>query len=202
MQRRKQDEKIHLDASGGGRQFEKTRTRGIGNRSDIGDGRLPGGVGIDRARMIRPETHGKEGAMNPEIRKMKVEKYGSFLFCPDKRVLCFGTYTPDGSCKYENCLLEDPAYIKKQKEIDERIRENDRREREERRREAQEPPAPARHQRKSTADMLREQIERKERFARTLYRENKPRKGDRIMHEVMTLQAKLRKLDEKGCKYL
>ena len=49
----------------------------------LGDGRLPGGVGIDRARMIRPETHGKEGAMNPEIRKMKVEKYGSFLFCPD-----------------------------------------------------------------------------------------------------------------------
>lgn len=140
--------------------------------------------------------------MDPEIRKMKVEKYGSFLFCPDKRVLCFGTYTSDGSCKYENCLLEDPAYIKKQKEIDERIRENDRREREERRREAQEPPAPARHQRKSAADMLREQIERKERFARTLYRENKPRKGDRIMHEVMTLQAKLRKLNEKGCKYL
>ena len=55
---------------------------------------------------------------------------------------------------------------------------------------------------KSAADMLREQIERKERFARTLYRENKPRKADRVMHEVMTLQAKLRKLDEKGCKYL
>lgn len=140
--------------------------------------------------------------MNPEIRKMKVEKYGSFLFCPEKEVLCFGIYTPDGSCKHKSCLLEDQAYIKKQKEIDERIRENDRREREERRREAQEHLAPIRRQRKSAADMLREQIERKERFARTLYRENKPRKADRVMHEVMTLQAKLRKLGEKGCKYL
>lgn len=136
--------------------------------------------------------------MDPEIREERVKKYGSFLFCPEKNTLCFGTDTEDGNCKHEHCLLEDPAYIKKQKEIDERIRENDRREREERRREAQEPPAPARHQRKSAADMLREQIERKERFARTLYRENKPRRADVVMHEIMTLQAKLRKLDGKG----
>lgn len=140
--------------------------------------------------------------MKPEIREERVKKYGSFLFCPEKNTLCFGTDTEDGNCKHEHCLLDDPAYLKKKAQIAVRIEENDRREREERRREAQAPPAPIRRQRKSAADMLREQIERKERFARTLYRENKPRRADAVMHEVMVLQAKLRKLNEKEYKYL
>lgn len=135
--------------------------------------------------------------MKPEIRKMKMEKYGSILFCPEKSVLCFGTDTDDGSCRHKSCLLDDPAYLKKQNEIKERIAVNARREQERRKIEHHDPPAPIRRQRKSAADMLREQIERKERFARTLYRENKPRRADAIMHEVMALQAKLRKLNEK-----
>lgn len=135
--------------------------------------------------------------MKPEIRKMKMEKYGSILFCPEKNTLCFGTDTEDGNCKHEHCLLDDPAYLKKQEEIEERIAVNARREQERRKTEHHDPPAPIRRQRKSAADMLREQIERKERFARTLYRENKPRRADAVMHEVMALQAKLRKLNEK-----
>ena len=140
--------------------------------------------------------------MNPEIREERVKKYGSFLFCPEKNTLCFGTDTEDGSCKHKSCLLDDPAYLKKKAQIAARIEENDRRERERRKAERLNPPAPIRRQRKSAADMLREQIERKERFARTLYRENKPRRADAVMHEVMILQTKLRKLNEKECKYL
>lgn len=135
--------------------------------------------------------------MKPEIRKMKVEKYGSFLYCPAKDVLCFGTDTEDGTCRHDICLLDDPKYVKQQEQIEQRRKANAKREREERLKEIKDPPAPIRRQRKGAADVIREQIDRKERFARTLYRENKPRKADRIMHEVMTLQAKLRRLDEK-----
>lgn len=134
--------------------------------------------------------------MKPEIRKEKVEKYGSFLFCPDRQNLCFGCDTDDGSCKYSSCLLDDPAYIKKQAEIEERRKENNRREIEKRKREAADPPAPVRRQRRSAVDILKEQIERKEAFARKLYRENKPRKADAVMREVMGLQAKLRKANK------
>lgn len=134
--------------------------------------------------------------MKPEIRKEKVEKYGSFLFCPERECLCFGCNTNDGSCKHPSCLLNNPEYIKKQEEIEKRRKENESREREERKRKTADPPAPIRRQRKSAIDMLKEQIERKEAFARKLYRENKPRKADAVMREVMGLQAKLRKANK------
>lgn len=134
--------------------------------------------------------------MKPEIHKMKVEKYGSFLFCPEKKTLCFGTDTEDGSCKHKSCLLDDPAYLKKQAEIEKRIAVNARREQERRKTEKHDPPAPIRRQRKSAADMIREQIKNKERFAHTLYKENKPKKGDAVMHEVMILQSKLRRVEK------
>ncbi len=52
MQRRKQDEKIHLDAVGSGRQSEKDQPGALGRRSDTDAGHLPGGVGVGRAKMI------------------------------------------------------------------------------------------------------------------------------------------------------
>lgn len=136
--------------------------------------------------------------MNPEIRKMKVEKYGSFLFCPNKEVLCFGTYTPDGSCKHGKCLLEDPAYLKKQKEIKKNMEENNLREQARRKAEHDDPPAQIRRQQKSKIDMLREQVRKKEELAKKLYHDNKPKRGDAVMHEAMLLQGKLRKIERMG----
>ena len=94
--------------------------------------------------------------------------------------------------------MDDPEYVAHIKKVEHNLKLALEREKQEREREKHEPPAPVRRQRKSAADMLREQIERKERLARTLYRENKPRRADVVMHEIMTLQAKLRKLDGKG----
>lgn len=134
--------------------------------------------------------------MKSEIRKEKVEKYGSFLFCTYKGCLCFGCYTDDGSCKYELCLLDNPKYIQKQAEIEQRIKENDLREREERKHKQENASAPIRIQRKTTKDLLEEQIKIKENYARRLYRTNKPKKGDSVMREIMILNAKLKKLEK------
>lgn len=132
--------------------------------------------------------------MKPEIHKEKVKKYGSFLYCPQRDCLCFGCDTDDGTCGRQTCCLDDPEYIKLQKRIKENMRINARKEREEREAEKKNPPAPIRRQRKSAADVLREQIARKEALAVRLYRENKPKKADAVMREAMALRAKLRRL--------
>lgn len=54
--------------------------------------------------------------MNPEIRKERVKKYGSFLFCPKRSTLCTGRNS-NKECIYENCILDSPEYIKLQETI-------------------------------------------------------------------------------------
>lgn len=57
--------------------------------------------------------------MKEEIRKERVNKYGSFLYCPAKGCLCFGRET-DQKCKYPTCLLDDPEHLA----LQQRIKEN------------------------------------------------------------------------------
>ena len=125
--------------------------------------------------------------------KQTKKECSSFLYCPKKDNLCFGReFSGEGiECKYENCLLEDPEYIEQQKKIEIKRKENARREIEERKRQEETPP-PAKK-----TDLVKElagYIARREAMARRAYRENKPRKGDAIMHEVLILTGKLRKM--------
>lgn len=141
-----------------------------------------------------------------EQRHERAKRKGSFFKCLERNCLCECIDNAAEVCRRKHegkcCILDDPEYVAHIKKVEHNLKLAFEREKQEREREKHDPPVPIRRQRKSAADMLREQIERKERFARTLYRENKPRRADAVMHEVMTLQAKLRKLDEKGCKYL
>lgn len=132
--------------------------------------------------------------MQAEIRKERVEQYGSFLFCPDKNTLCFGRDSEDGNCKHPSCLLEDPEYIRKREEIEKRMKENNLREIEERGHKDETPSAPIRRQTKSKKELLEEEIKSKEAYARSLYRNNKPKRGDEVILEVIRLQAELRRL--------
>lgn len=134
--------------------------------------------------------------MQPKSRKQRIEEYGSFLFCPDKDTLCFGMDNPEGVCERALCFLEDPEYIAQQKKITKTMEENVRREWEEKEREKLDPPAPIRRQTKTKAQYLQEQIENKEKLARHLYRTNKPRAADNIMHEVTRLRGQLLKIKE------
>ena len=61
--------------------------------------------------------------MDEKIRNERFEKYGSFLFCPKRNVLCFGRDT-DEECKHASCLLDDPDYQDLQKRIEENRKKN------------------------------------------------------------------------------
>lgn len=129
-----------------------------------------------------------------KTRKERVAEYGSFLYCPDKDTICSAMDNDDGICRRTLCYLEDPEYLKRQERIRRNVEANARQEREKRIKENEVPPAAIRRQIKSSAQILEEQIRRKEEKARRLYRANKPRAADSVMREVMTLQARLRKV--------
>lgn len=127
--------------------------------------------------------------MDEKIRTERFEKYGSFLFCPKRKVLCFGRDT-DEECKHASCLLDDPEYQALQKRIAENQRKNQQREHEE--------PPKIRRQTKTRIEILEEQIKRKDEEARAAYRANYPKEGDRIINEVIRLQGLLRQEKEHG----
>lgn len=127
--------------------------------------------------------------MQTKIQRERFEKYGSFLFCPERSCLCFGRET-DAECKYESCILDDPEYQAMQARIAENQRKNHERQVAEQREEHAKP----RRQTKTAQQILEEKIEQKENYARACYKANKPKKGDAVLHEVMILQAQLRKM--------
>lgn len=124
--------------------------------------------------------------MDEKIRTERFEKYGSFLFCPKRKVLCFGRDT-DEECKHASCLLDNPEYQALQKRIAENRRKNQTVKKDE-------SPQRIRRQTKSRAQILEEEIQRKEKYARSCYRANQPRAGDNATYEIVRLRAKLRKL--------
>ena len=135
--------------------------------------------------------------MQPETRKERVEKYGSFLFCPQRRVLCFGRLE-DSECSHEKCILDNPEYQRLQARIEENRKENELRRRQKEEKEKTEArAAPIRRQWKTAADIIAAEIARKEAYARACYRGNNPQKGDAAIQEVMRLQGKLRKIKER-----
>ena len=129
--------------------------------------------------------------MDEKIRRERFEKYGSFLYCPARDCLCFGRET-DLECKHESCILDDPEYQALQKKIEENRKRNEL--------EALQESSGTSHrqvirrQNKTDAEILEEQIRRKERYARACYRANQPRAGDNATYEIVRLRAKLREL--------
>ena len=122
--------------------------------------------------------------MDEKIRKERFEKYGSFLFCPARSVLCFGRMT-DVECKHDACLLDDPDYQALQRRIEENQKRNQQQEREKEH-------AKIRRQTKTKIELIEEAIEKKDKEARAAYRANRPDIGDLITNEVIRLQGLLR----------
>lgn len=126
--------------------------------------------------------------MQPEIRKERVMKYGSFLYCPIKDTLCCGRDTEDGACGYDTCILDDPSYIEKQKKIEENRRRNEAKNEASR---EEEKNIYIRRQTKTKEDLIREELVKLENKAAYLYRKNKPKAADSVMHDVVKLRNKL-----------
>ena len=137
----------------------------------------------------RKELSMTDVMMQPEIRKARVEKYGSFLYCPDRDTLCFGRYTEDGSCKHESCILDDPEY----KDLQERIEKN-RILNAQAEKKKEEPPAPIRRQTINREQQLIDEIKHKEEKAAWLYKKNWPGPADNAMYEAAMLKNQLLKI--------
>lgn len=127
--------------------------------------------------------------MRPEIREKHIKKYGSFLRCPERGNLCTGINTPDGICRRTPCFLDDPEYIELQKQIEAKRRERDKS------RSVKEAERKEEIIVQKSSDPVKElagYTARLENTARRYYKENRPKQADRIMQEILMLQARLR----------
>lgn len=115
-----------------------------------------------------------------EARKEHLEKYGSILYCPERKTLCsFRDGMWMTGCERESCILDDPDYqalMEKQK----RFRQKQVEEEQKRRREEQEAER-IRDQRNQIQNYINRQqaeIQRLEEQSQRAYRNNWPKRGD------------------------
>lgn len=131
--------------------------------------------------------------MNEELRKAHVAEYGSFLYCPERSTLCvfIDGFWDMGCGREEGCILDDPEHQKLQKRIEENRRLN-----EERRRDAPEEEETRRtyiRQNRYPEDLIMDKINRLEKESRKAYQRNRPKIGERKLHEAILLRRKLRR---------
>ena len=133
--------------------------------------------------------------MIEELRKAHIAKYGSFLFCPKRDVLCVHTeeaLCKTGVCEKQLCILDDPEYQK----LKERIRKNfEKNERNRQNNPPEEEPIRIRTPRKSPDQYIWAKINRLEEQSREAYRRNRPKIGEAKLHEAIVLRRKLRRKD-------
>lgn len=125
--------------------------------------------------------------MREDIRKARVEKYGSFLYCPEWDTICSFRDTEDGTCGREECLHEEPEWL----ELQERIEENRKKHTTKR----EEPQTNIRTQHRTRQEILQREIDRKSAEARRCYRKGWTKKGDRLTYEILHLERKLKEME-------
>lgn len=125
--------------------------------------------------------------MREDIRKARVKKYGSFLYCPQGDCLCVCLNNEYGTCKRAVCLHDDPEWL----QLQERIEKN-------RKRAATSgvniPEKPQENIRMQTGQAaLKERIRQKEELSERLYRENKPQLAETVFRQAQIMKGELRK---------
>lgn len=126
--------------------------------------------------------------MREDIRKERVKKYGSFLYCAHRDTICLCMDNELAVCPRAECILDDPEYIALQERIERnRLKNNKQEEKEEpypRRKEPKKKPMTRR-------EYLLEQIRRKEALSERLYRENKPKAADMVFRQAQIMKGEL-----------
>lgn len=128
--------------------------------------------------------------MREDIRKERVKKYGSFLYCAHRDTICSFMDNELAVCPRAECILDNPEYIALQERIEmNRLQNGKQLEKEEpypRRKEPKQKPMTRR-------DYLLEQIRRKEALSERLYRENKPKAADMVFRQAQIMKGELQK---------
>lgn len=131
--------------------------------------------------------------MREDIRKARVEQYGSFLYCPERDTICSFRDTEDGTCGRAECLHEDIEWLKLQERIEENRKKNSY--------QPEEPQTNIRTQNKTASEILQRAIDRKSAEARRCYKKGWTKKGDRITYEIIYLERKLKGLGKNHDRY-
>ena len=128
-----------------------------------------------------------------------LNKYGSFLFCPERDTLCVHM---DGmwmtGCERPQCILDDPEYQILQKRIEANREAADAAARKERKKE--EKSAPIRNQKnfiQSHKDRMMDEIHRLEEASQEAFWKNKPNLGQQLFNRANIKRQELREWQEK-----
>ena len=113
------------------------------------------------------------------------------LYCQDRQVDCMQMYIDHGTCSLEKCVLDDPEYLEKEKEKEQRRNELSEKERR-RRQEEQDAARKIRKQtRRMTDNLLQEEIDRKREQMERYYRKGWTRYGDNASRELAALVRRM-----------
>ena len=132
--------------------------------------------------------------MSEEARQAHLEKYGSFLYCPERDTLCaFIEHSWETGCPRDGCILDDPEYqalVKKQEE-----NRSKQLERERKRREDEAAAAKVINQQNMIQNYVNKQlaeIHRLEEASQRAYPRNQPRRGDELFGKARIMRGELR----------
>lgn len=121
----------------------------------------------------------------------------SIIYCPERDTLCLGIdYTGTGTCKYSDCILDDPGYQKRQEAIRQRRAELQSKHRSIRA-EEQAVAANIRSQTKTREELLQEEIDRREQRMNRYYTKGWTRLAEKESRELASLERELRRTSQK-----
>lgn len=113
------------------------------------------------------------------------------LWCEERSTDCFGMHNSD-CCQYDSCVLDDPAYIEKEKKKELRRQELYEASLGEKR-EEKEAASLIRRQTKTKVDILQDEVDYKRRQMERFYTRGLTRLGDKASKELAILESKLEK---------
>lgn len=115
------------------------------------------------------------------------------LYCADRGTDCMEIYMGNGTCRLKSCALDDPEYIKKEKEKE--LRRNELLQKElKRRREETAAATKIRKQNKTADSMLLEQIENIRTKMERYYTRGWTKAADKLSRELSILEKRLEEL--------
>lgn len=113
------------------------------------------------------------------------------LWCADRHTDCFGMYGTD-QCQYPSCVLDNPDYVEKEKQKEQRRQElydaSIGQQKEEK-----EAASLIRRQVKTKIDILQDEVNYKRKQMERFYTRGMTRLGDKASNELAELERKLEK---------
>ena len=130
-----------------------------------------------------------------DLRRQHIKEHGSFLCCPDRDTLCVHMEGCWGKrkCDREQCILDDPKYIREQEQIEENRKAAAREEKMNRKKEEAAQIRDQRNRIKSYEQIEIDAIRRLEEKSRQAFYNNKPQLGHTLFNRAQFRRQELKK---------